>query len=299
MNVALAGGTGFIGKVVIKKLVEHGHHVIVLARPGSLIKVVKFSGTEIRYVYYDSPKQVAKIIEDSTAVINLVGIIRETKSVTFDFAHHLIPMILADSAKQVGISRFIQMSALGVDSDIGSRYFESKRKGEEAIKKRDFLQWTFFRPSVVYGPEDEFVNMLARMIRRLPRVPVIGDGNYQLQPVWVEDVAEGFARCLEMPQTIGKAYEIGGPEKFTYNQMLDLIGQALGKKSVKKIHLPLGMIQTLTKLIDPLGIFPITSDQITMLLAENTTDKRSYWDEFNITPKIFAEGLKEYIKPNK
>jgi NADH dehydrogenase len=299
MNVAIAGGTGFIGKVIIKKLVERGHHVIALVRPGSVLKINKFPGTETRYIYYDSPGQISKTLDGGEAIINLVGIIRETKNITFDFAHHTVSQLLSKGAREAGIRRFLQMSALGVGRNIATGYFESKEAGEKSLKNTPDLDWTIFRPSIVFGPEDSFVNMFASMIRKAPFVPVIGDGQYRMQPVWVEDVAEGFAKCLEMPQTIGKTYDIGGPEKIPFEQVLDIIGKAMGKRNVRKIHLPVGLMRTLAKYFGKLSFFPVTSDQIMMLLAESTTDDLSYFKELEITPRLFAEGISEYIKPSK
>ncbi|NLI16040.1 MAG: complex I NDUFA9 subunit family protein, partial [candidate division Zixibacteria bacterium] len=104
---------------------------------------------------------------------------------------------------------------------------------------------------------------------------------------------------LEMPQTIGKTYEIGGPEKITFDRMLDLIGQAMGKRGVRKIHLPVGTMQTLARYLGKYSFFPVTTDQIAMLLSESTTDDLSYFKELEITPRLFAEGISEYIKPSK
>jgi NADH dehydrogenase len=191
------------------------------------------------------------------------------------------------------------MSALGVGRNIATGYFESKEAGEKSLKNTPDLDWTIFRPSIVFGPEDSFVNMFASMIRKAPFVPVIGDGQYRMQPVWVEDVAEGFAKCLEMPQTIGKTFDIGGPEKIPFEQVLDIIGKAMGKRNVRKIHLPVGLMRTLAKYFGKLSFFPVTSDQIMMLLAESTTDDLSYFKELEITPRLFAEGISEYIKPSK
>lgn len=299
MNVIVAGGTGFIGRVVLQKLVDEGHRVIALVRPGSVLKILRFSNTETRYIYYDSPGQIAKTLENGEAIINLVGIIRETKDISFDFAHHSIPQFLAKGAREAGIRRFVQMSALGAERKIATGYFESKEAGEKSLKNTPDLDWTIFRPSIVYGPEDSFVNRFAKMIRQTPFVPVVGDGQYRMQPVWVEDVAEGFVNCLEMPQTIGKIYEIGGPEKIAFDKMLDLIGKTMGKNNVKKIHLPLGLMQSMAKYLGKLSFFPVTSDQITMLLAESTTDDNTYFKEFGIKPRLFADGISEYIKPNK
>lgn len=299
MNVVVAGGTGFIGKVVLQKLVDKGHRVIALVRPGSVLKILKFSSTETRYIYYDSPGQIAKTLEGGEAIINLVGIIRETKDITFDFAHHTVTQLLSKAAREAGIRRYVQMSALGVERDIATGYFASKEAGEKSLKNTPDLDWTIFRPSIVYGPEDSFVNMFAGIIRKVPFVPVIGDGQYRMQPVGVDDVAEGFVRCLEMPQTIGKTYDIGGPEKIAFNQMLDSIGKAMGKNSVRKIHLPVSMMQTLAGYFGKYSFFPVTSDQIAMLLGENTTDDDTYFKEFGITPQLFADGISDYIKSNK
>ena len=295
MNVALAGGTGFIGKVVLRKLIEAGHHVKALIRPGSLLKIVKFSHMESSYVYYDSPSQLFKIVEGCGALINLVGIIKETKDNTFDFAHHTIPLSLATAARDAGIKRFIQMSALGVESDIETEYFESKRLGEMAVKNSN-LDWTIFRPAVVFGPEDHLVNMLAKTLKWAPCFPVIGDGQYKFQPVHVENVADGFVMALEKPETIGKTYEIAGPDIYTFDQMLEMIGQAGGKKHVRKIHMPLWIIKTAIKLFGRIMPGPLSMDTLKMMLAGSTSNDDTYFKTFDTTPITFREGIAQYLK---
>jgi len=294
MKVAIAGGTGFIGKVIIKKLVEAGHRVVALIRQGSLLKIAGFSGMESRYIYYDSPTQIKKILEDCQAIINLVGIIRETKETSFEYVHHLIPMSLVKAAKDTGLKRFVQMSALGVDSDLDTEYMQTKRLGENVVKSSG-LDFTIFRPSIVFGSEDRFVNLFAKMIKRLPIVPVIGDGRYRLQPVSVYNVAEGFVKCLENPQTIGKTYDIAGSEKYTFNEILDIIGKALGKKGARKFHQPVGPIMLMAGFFDRFQFFPVTKDQLKMLFAENTTDDDSFYKDLDITPIGFPDGIREYL----
>jgi len=294
MKVAIAGGTGFIGKVIIKKLVEAGHRVVALIRQGSLLKIAGFSGMESRYIYYDSPTQIKKILEDCQAIINLVGIIRETKETSFDYVHHLIPMSLVKAAKDTGLKRFVQMSALGVDSELDTEYMQTKRLGENVVKSSG-LDFTIFRPSIVFGPEDRFVNLFVKMIKRLPTVPVIGDGYYRLQPVSVYNVAEGFVKCLENPQAIGKTYDIAGSEKYTFNEILDIIGKVLGKKRVRKFHQPVGPIMLMAGLFDRFQCFPVTKDQLKMLFAEYTTDDDSFYRDLDISPIGFPDGIREYL----
>jgi NADH dehydrogenase len=190
------------------------------------------------------------------------------------------------------------MSALGVDSGLDTDYLLTKKQGEDAVKKTAGLQWTIFRPSIVFGPNDMFVNMLARMIKLLPLVPVIGDGTYRLQPVSVTNVAEGFIKSLKMPQAIGKTYDIAGPDKFSYNELLDVIGKTLGKKRVRKLHQPLSLVKIMEKIFGRFQSFPITTDKIKMLLSGNVTDDDSFFKEFDISPINFYEGIRDYIKPS-
>lgn len=295
MNVALAGGTGFIGKAVLQKLVQAGHHVKALIRPGSLLKIAKFSGTESRYVYYDSPSQMVKAVEDCQALINLVGIIKETKDNSFDFAHHLIPMALVKAAQDVGVKRFIQMSALGVGGDVNTEYFETKRLGENIVKSSG-LDWTIFRPSLVFGPGDHMVGMLARVIKYAPFFPVIGSGQYKFRPVHVNNVADGFVQAIGMPETFGKTYDVVGPDTLSFDEILEAIGKALGKKHVAKLHLPLWFIMIKARILGPLLPGPLSAEAIKMLVAGSTSEDSSFFTTFDTEAISFGNSIKDYLK---
>lgn len=295
MNIAVAGGTGFIGKVILKKLIARGHHVKALIRPGSLLKITRFTSTESRYVYYDSPSQLKKSVEDCQVIINLVGIIKETKETSFDFAHHLIPMSLIQAASDTGVKRFIHMSALGAGGNINTEYFQSKHLGENVVRNSG-LDWTIFKPSLVYGPGDHLVTMLAKMIKQLPVFPVVGNGKYQFMPVHVDNVAEGFVQSFEKSETIGKTYDIAGPDKLSYDEIIDTVARALGKKGKAKIHQPAGPVLLMTKLFGKIMPGPISFDTIKMLLAGSVSEDNSFWQDFDIEPIGFEQGIREYIK---
>ncbi|MCP4581019.1 MAG: complex I NDUFA9 subunit family protein [candidate division Zixibacteria bacterium] len=295
MNVAIAGGTGFIGKVIIKKLVESGHHVKALIRPGALLKIASFSGTESQYVYYDSPSQLVNSVKDYPVIINLIGIIRETKETSFDFAHHLIPMSLVKAAQDGGVKRFLQMSALGAGGKIDTEYMETKRLGENVVKSSG-LDYTIFRPSVVYGPDDHLTSMIAKAIRLAPFFPVIGDGQYKFQPVSVFNVADAFVRAIDKPETFGKTYDIAGPDTFTFDEMLDTVAKAMGKSKARKIHFPAGLIMLKARLFGRLMPGPLSVDTIKMLLAGSTSDDDAVFGELGITPDKFKDSIIEYIK---
>ena len=250
---------------------------------------------ESRYIYYDSPSQTVKIIEDCQTLINLVGIIKEKKDNSFDFAHHLVPMALVKAAQDAGVKRFIQMSALGVDSDIDTEYFETKRLGENLVKASG-LNWTIFRPSLVFGPGDHLTGLLAKAVKYAPFFPVIGDGKYEFMPVHVENVADGFVQSIDKPETFGKIYDVIGPDALTFDQLIDAIGAAIGKKRVLKLHQPLPLIMLMARLGGPLLPGPLSADSIKMLVAGSKSDNNDFFQTFDTRPVGFAEGIREYLR---
>jgi NADH dehydrogenase len=188
------------------------------------------------------------------------------------------------------VKRFVHMSALGTRPDARSRYHRTKWAAEEAVRASG-LDWTIFRPSVIFGRGDELVTMLAGMIRRLPVVPVLGDGRYRLQPIAVEQVAEGFARALRNQRSVGKMYEVAGPADYPFVEILDRIGRALGRSRVRKVHAPLGPVRVATALFQALPFFPLTRDQLVMLEEESVTDPTAFYGDFGIRPEPFDVGL--------
>lgn len=295
-RVFLTGGTGFVGRAVIRALRSHGFGVRCLVRPGSegalrgLEGIERVPGDALR------PEGLAASVEGCRALIHLVGIIRERRrrGVTFERLHAEATANMLRVAEAAGTSRFVHMSALGTRAGARSRYHRSKWEAEEAVR-RSPTEWTIFRPSVIYGPGDGFVSMLARLIRWLPVVPVIGDGRYRLQPVAVEQVAEGFACALLRPESVGRVFEAGGPRPYAFTEILDLIGAALGKTKVRKLHLPVELLRPLVRLLEPLPFFPLTSDQLLMLQEDNVCDPAPFSQAFGLTPVEFPAGLRRML----
>ncbi len=295
-RVFVTGGTGFVGKAVIRALRANGFIVRCLVRPGSEANLKGFEGIERVPGDVLRPKGIEASIEGCSALVHLVGIIRERpgRGVTFERHHAAATANMVQAAEAAEVPRFLQMSALGTRPDARSRYHQTKWEGEKTVRESR-LEWTIFRPSVIYGPGDGFVSMLARMIRWLPVVPVIGDGRYRLQPAPIEQVAEGFARALLRPETRGQTYEVGGPRPYAFTEILDLIGQALGKTRVRKIHQPLGLMRLLARLLESLPFFPLTSDQLTMLQEDNVCDPTPFFRAFDLAPVEFPAGLQRML----
>jgi NADH dehydrogenase len=182
------------------------------------------------------------------------------------------------------------MSSNGTRPGARTDYHRTKWAAEELVRHSG-LAWTIFRPSVIFGPGDSFVNLLAGIIRRAPVVPVIGDGRYAMQPAWVKTVAAGFALALEREDTVGQTFAVGGPDPLTYNRILDLVGETLGSGHPRKLHLPVWLMRAQAEALGRFPWFPITPGQITMLLEGNTCDPRPFYDAFGLEPVRFASAL--------
>ena len=292
MKVFLTGGTGFVGSEVLRQLVAAGHEVRVLVRRGSEGKLAMSDGIEVHHGDAAEAQTLAGALAGCDAVIHLVGIIREfpAKGITFERLHVEATRNLLAAAHDQAVKRYLHMSANGTGPAGATAYHRTKWQGECAVRESG-LDWTIFRPSLIFGRGGEFVAMLADLIRKLPVVPVIGDGQYRMQPVAVEQVAESFVKALAMSQTIGQTYHLGGGESYSYDEILDLTGQAIGREPVTKLHQPLLMVKPMIKLMEHADHFPITSDQLEMLLAGNVCDTVSWASTFGITPQSYAQGI--------
>lgn len=298
MKVFLTGGTGFVGNEVLRQLVAAGHTARCLIRPGSEGRLTVRAGVEVRHGDVIEPETLVGALAGCDAVIHLVGIIREFpgKGVTFKRLHCEATRNMVEAAESQGVKRYLQMSANGTRQNADCPYHQTKWQAEEAVRASG-LDWTIFRPSLIFGAGDAFVNMLAEMMRKLPVMPVIGDGQYRMSPVAVEDVAASFVKALALRETIGKTFHCGGPASHSYDQILDRIGAALGKKKVVKLHHPVLLMKPVVALFESIPAFPLTSSQLTMLLEGNECDPAEWAAAFGITPLAFSEGIRRYLKP--
>jgi len=292
MNVFITGGTGFVGNEVVRQLLIAGHSVHCLVRPGSEGKLRHKKDVILHSGDTGDVDSLKMGMQGCEAVIHLVGIIREFpgKGITFDLLHTEATKNALEAATTCGARRFLQMSANGTRANAKTGYHRTKWQAEEAVRASK-LDWTIFRPSLIYGKGGEFILMMSDLVRKLPVVPVIGDGKYRMQPVAVEQVAISFARALNRPETIGETYHLGGKNSYSYNEIIDLFGQALGKQSVSKLHHPLLLMKPAIKLLQNIPKFPIASDQLAMLLEGNVCDPTTWARTFDIEPEDFAEGL--------
>lgn len=248
-----------------------------------------------------APASLAAAVAGRQAIIHLVGIINEKGSQTFDRMHRAAAENVLAAAKGAGVRRLVHMSAMGAAEEAPFAYGRSKALGEKAVRASG-LDWTIFRPSIVFGPGDGFVSLLAQIVRANPGfIPVIGPGTTQFMPVSVYDVARVFGDALEKPDTAGKVFPLGGPEIFTLNDIYREIAAAIGKAGKPLVHLPIWYGRILAAgfewaarrgiLADP----PLTRDQLASLERDNVADIAETDRVFGGPWRPFPAGIREYL----
>jgi len=302
VNVFVTGATGFVGREILQQLRAAGHAIRILTRaPDSpqVTELVKCPRVEVRAGDVLDGASLEGELAGVDAVIHLVGIISEIGRNTFENVHTRGTENAVNAAKGAGVKRFVHMSALGTRANAVSRYHQSKWAGEEAVR-RSGLAHTIFRPSIIYGPNDGFVNLFARMSRFSPMVPVMGTGRSKFQPVPVEDVAACFVRALEEPRSIGRTYDVCGPEVLTLEQIVNLVLEATGRKRWKA-HVPWWLARCQAAFLEwawPRFLGqppPLHRDQLIMLQEDNVGNPAPALELFGLKPSSFHEGIARYL----
>ena len=297
MKVFVTGGTGCVGREILSQLLQAGHAVRVLVREGSADKLPEPEKVEVHIGDITDGASLVGALDGCDAVIHLVGIIREfpARGITFKNMHVTATENILEACDEQGVRRFLHMSSNGTRENGSTAYHRTKWQAEQMVRDSG-LDWTIFRPSLIFGQGSEFVKMLSELIRRIPVVPVIGDGQYRMQPVSVVQVAESFARALGMPESIGAIYHQGGGESYTYDEILDLTARAMGREQATKVHQPLFMIKPMIKMLQGFEQFPITEDQLKMLIEGNICDPGEWAKAFELEPISYAEGIGECVQ---
>lgn len=280
MKVGIIGGTGFVGSYIVDALARAGHELRVLTRPGSEHKLD--GGTACSAIPGDvsNADALRECLKGTDVAIYLIGILREAPSqgVTFDAMQRRGAERTIEVAEELGVRRFLLMSANGIDA-AETPYQTTKLAAEERLKGSS-LQWTVFRPSVIFGPPRgrmEFCTQLkAELIDSPLPAPLFFDGlspldagSFRMAPVHVEDVAAAFARALEREDSIGQTYPLCGPESPTWKDILKTLAAASGKSKLM-LPAPAMVLGPVASVLGRFSWFPVTRDQLRMLLAGNT-----------------------------
>jgi uncharacterized protein YbjT (DUF2867 family) len=275
MKILVTGGTGFVGPKVVHALRAQGRDVRALVRHPDRATQLAAWGAELVAGDVTDPASLRAAVDGCTHVVHLVSILKGSPS---DF-HRVMTQGTKDlvaAAKAAGVGRFVLMSALGTSETTKDTvpYFASKWAMEQETV-RSGLEYTIFRPSFVFGGDGGALPLFMKQVRYSPVVTVIGSGLQRVQPIWVEDVAEYFARGVDHPQAANRTFEIGGPDIMTWNALYLTIAKVLGKRR-RLVHIPSSLARTGAKLTQWAPGAPLTTDQIAMIEAgdnvASTTD---------------------------
>jgi uncharacterized protein YbjT (DUF2867 family) len=248
-TIALIGGSGFIGSHLVNALVEAGKHVRIATRRRENASHLTLLPVDVIQADVHDPVQLAAFVSQADAVINLVGLLQSKRGTPYgpDFAkaHVELPNKIVAACYAKGVRRLLHMSSLGADPNGSSMYLRSKGDGEKVVRESN-LATTIFRPSVVFGPEDDFLNQFAFLERIFPVIP-LACSQARMQPIFVGDVAQAIVNVLDLDAASGRAYELAGPTVYTLEELVKFSGAAIGKHA-KIVRLPdiLGRLQAMT-----------------------------------------------------
>lgn len=291
MKVLLTGGTGYVGTALREKLRNRGHDVRLLVRRESVHKVGSGEGYEVVKGDVLDSHACLRAADGCAAVVHLVGIIREfpEEGTTYEAMHTEATFNVLDAARRMGIERFVHMSALGARPDSRSRYQTTKFEAEEIVRNTD-LRWTIFRPSVIFHPGDAFISELVELVHR-PIVPVIDGGRALLQPVSLDNVTDAMAASLHMPETQGQTYEVGGPDRISFSDLIEAISKHF-EVWPNTMRVSSRFMKPVVKMMQRFRSFPLTVDQLMMLIEDNVCDTSAFTSTFRIGElDSFVEAL--------
>ena len=303
MKVAIFGGTGFVGSYLVDELLDHGHLPVLLTRPGSEEKVHRRESCATVPGAIEDPEAVRQTVAGADAVIYNIGILQEypQKGITFEALHFDGARLAMDTAAEAGVRRFLLMSANGVKGD-GTGYQRTKYMAEQYLQASG-LDWTIFRPSVLFGDPRGHMEFATQLYRDIVDSPLpaplfyqgllpSGAGSMQMSPIHVQDVARAFVQSLGHEENIGRIHCLGGLQRLSWKQILQTIAQATGKRLIG-VPTPVWVVRALAGLVEGLDILPVTRDQLTMLMEGNTCDSSGLFRGMGIAPTPFdAEHLR-------
>jgi len=271
MRATVFGGSGFIGRYVVKRLAARGLEVTVAVRDPDRAGFLKPMGnvgqvTPVRVPVTDE-RAVAAALAGAELAVNLVGILYEGGRQRFEAVQHEGAGRIARLAAAAGVRRLVHVSAIGADPDSPSAYGRTKGLGEAAVRA-GFPGATILRPSIVFGPEDDFFNRFAAMARLLPALPLIGGGETRFQPVYVGDVADAVLAALDDPGAAGRTYELGGPRVYTFAELMRLLLREIGRRRML-VPVPFALARMKAAVLELLPAPPLTRDQVRMLERDN------------------------------
>lgn len=298
-TVCVLGGTGFVGGHLVSRLANDGWRVRLLTRNAARHRALKVLPTvTILAGNVYSPGFLQRHIAGCTAVINLVGILNEAAGHRdgkgFERAHVELTGKLIAACQETGVRRVLHMSSLKADAAAGpSHYLRTKGQAEAIVNRARDIDGTIFQPSVIFGADDSFINRFAALLRVPSPLFLLPRANARLQPVYIGDVVEAFARSIDNPETHGKTYQLGGPEVYSLRELIELIAQALGLRR-KVIAMPDALARVQAFFMDFVPGKPFSTDNFLSLTINSICDSNGF-ERLGIQPTSSARLIPQLL----
>lgn len=289
MKILVTGGTGVIGEGVIRELLARGHQVRLLSRHADE-DVKQWEGVEPFAGDVSDPATIAGSAAGCDAILHIAGIVAENPpEATFESVNVGGTQNVIDEAKRSGVRRLVFVSSLG--ADVGESDYHKSKFAAEQLVERSGLSWTTVRPGNVYGPGDEVISLVLKMVRALPAVPVIDHGDQEFQPIWYEDLGRTLAAALERDDMNGKVLEAAGPDITTMNDLLERFGEITGRKPLR-VPVPMPLAQLATQLASLAAKLPVDDNKLTMLQETNVVRGRDAATLLGLDLTALDDGLR-------
>ena len=299
--ILVAGGTGFIGRAIVRELARRGHRVAVLShRPERAAQRLKGLDVAVRAGDARDPASLPSAVAGIDTVISAMQfpnfpIENKKKGYTFDEVDARGNERLVQAATGAGVRSYIYLSGSGAAPDAAQHWFRAKWRAEQAIIKSG-LRYGIFRPSWVYGPEDNSLNRFVRFARLLPFMPVIGDGKQRMQPVFIDDVSRCVVESLATDAAANQVFEIGGPDVMSMDDVLRTMLRVMGKRR-PLLHAPAALPKLAGALMAPLPNRPLSPDAVEFICNDALADNSTLLRVFNVRLTPPQEGLARYLAP--
>ena len=293
MVVLVTGGTGFLGRRVVRELLERGHQVRCLVHSPGKERMFSHRAVEVQYGSILDTAALSSAFYDVDATVHLVGMIRQTRRDSFEDIHREGTANVVAAAKEAGAGHFLHVSVIGAANDRSYPYFYTKWQGEQEVINGG-IPYTIFRPSLLFGEGDEFLNALAGLVRIFPLFPVIGSGKTRLHPLAADDLARCIAITLGREDLKGQTLELGGPQRMSYNELVSEVAKGMGKRRLR-VHLPVWPVYAAAAVSQLfMSRPPITTNQIKMIGIRSVAVPGEVERVFGFTPRPM-EGNIDFV----
>lgn len=296
--VTVFGGSGFLGRYVVRALAQREYRIrVAVRRPelaNYLLPIGRVGQIQLVKANVTNADAITSALKGASAAVNLVGVLQESGRQRFAALHAEAAGTIAGTAKRLGVEQLVHISALGAAPSAAALYARTKAEGETRVRQA-FPEATILRPSIVFGAEDNFFNRFAGMAQSSPVLPLIGGGKTRFQPVFVGDVAKAVQICLKEPASRSRTYELGGPAIFSFRELMEIVLRETGRRRWL-MPVPFSVAGLMGSVLGIVPNAPLTADQVRLLKTDNiVAPGAAGFDDLGLEPQPLEAIVPTYL----